>query len=195
MIDAQTLVNYLEKAGIKLVLKDGDVVVSKSSTRQLNQEEQGLLSSNLSGVVSILSTRKDSTSEGEPEKIVYGPTGTGNLRSRTGLRSDYVWSFNGNTGDVQGVSSWNGQTGGVSFYDYVSSFNGHTGAVHGVSTWNGQTGDVIYVDQNENTGILFGGGITAAVGSTAFTVYAGAGQIVGYTNGMGGATATITAVT
>jgi len=44
-----------------------------------------------------------------------------------------VQSFNGNTGAIQGVSSWNGQTGAVSFVDYVSSFNGLTGAVNGVT--------------------------------------------------------------
>jgi hypothetical protein len=53
-----------------------------------------------------------------------------------------VTTFNGNTGDVQGVSSWNGQTGAVQFHNYVSSFNGVTGAVQGVSAVNGQTGEI-----------------------------------------------------
>jgi hypothetical protein len=40
-----------------------------------------------------------------------------------------VTSFNGLTGAVQGVSSWNGQTGAVSFDNYVSDFNGKTGSI------------------------------------------------------------------
>lgn len=54
--------------------------------------------------------------------------------------TNYVASFNGNTGAVQGVSSWNGQTGAVEFHNYVSSFNGTTGSVQGVSSVNGNTG-------------------------------------------------------
>jgi len=50
-----------------------------------------------------------------------------------------VSSFNGATGAVEGVSSVNGSTGAV---EGVSSFNGNTGAVEGVSSVNGQTGDV-----------------------------------------------------
>jgi hypothetical protein len=47
-----------------------------------------------------------------------------------------VQSFNGNTGAVQGVSSWNGQTGAVSFVNYVASVNGATGAITNVARTN-----------------------------------------------------------
>jgi len=57
--------------------------------------------------------------------------------------TNYVASFNGLTGAVQGVSSWNGQTGAVTFNNYVSSFNGLTGAVQGVSSANGLTGSIV----------------------------------------------------
>jgi hypothetical protein len=183
-VTAQTLLTYLEKSGVKLSVVNGSLVVSTNSTRQPNAKEQAEINSFSSELISIIQTRTASNVLGRPEGITYGVTGAPSRFQRETEQSVYNI-----------VNTWNGQTGDVTFYDYVSSFNGHTGAVHGVSTWNGQTGDVIYVDQNENTGILFGGGITAAVGSTAFTVHAGAGQIVGYTNGMGGATATITAVT
>jgi len=45
----------------------------------------------------------------------------------------YVETYNGQTGDVEGVSSFNGQTGGVSFNDYVSSVNGATGTITNVA--------------------------------------------------------------
>jgi hypothetical protein len=50
-----------------------------------------------------------------------------------------VTSFNGSTGDVQGVASFNGSTGAV---QGVASFNGSTGAVQGVASVNGLTGAV-----------------------------------------------------
>ena len=40
------------------------------------------------------------------------------------------------------VTSFNGQTGDVTFNEYVSSFNGQTGAIEGVFSVNGETGDV-----------------------------------------------------
>jgi hypothetical protein len=45
----------------------------------------------------------------------------------------YVETFNGQTGDVEGVSSFNGQTGAVSLNDYVSSVNGATGTITNVA--------------------------------------------------------------
>ena len=84
-----------------------------------------------------------------------------------------VQSFNGNTGAIQGVSSWNGQTGAVSFVDYVSSFNGLTGAVNGVTVGGVNT----FTQLN-----TFNSGITtafiyASIGST----FAGTLRVVGGT--------------
>lgn len=47
--------------------------------------------------------------------------------------STYVETYNGQTGDVEGVSSFNGQTGAVSLNDYVSSVNGATGTITNVA--------------------------------------------------------------
>jgi hypothetical protein len=96
---------------------------------------------------------------------VSGSTGTVTI-TNTGVQS-----FNGLTGAIQGVSSWNGQTGAVTFNNYVSSFNGLTGAIQGVSSWNGQTGTVTFNDYvstfNGRTGAVQGvcsaNGLTGAV--------------------------------
>ena len=110
-----------------------------------------------------------------------GATGTTGPQGNTGATGPQ--GNTGATGPVGDyVSSWNGQTGDVTFNDYVSS-------------WNGQTGDVTYTSINESTGILFGGQMSGAVGGTTFSVAAGVGQIVGYTFGSGGVTATISQVT
>ena len=61
---------------------------------------------------------------------VSGATGTVTI-TNTGVQS-----FNGVTGAVQGVSSWNGQTGAVSFTNYVSSVDGVTGAITNVAYTN-----------------------------------------------------------
>jgi hypothetical protein len=104
---------------------------------------------------------------------VSGSTGTVTI-TNTGVQS-----FNGLTGAVQGVSSWNGQTGAVTFNNYVSSFNGITGAVQGVSAAvagsgifvSGATGEVTItntgvVSFNGNTGAVQG---VSAMGATAAT--------------------------
>ena len=67
---------------------------------------------------------------------VSGATGTVTI-TNTGVQS-----FNGLTGAVQGVSSFNGQTGAVSFHNYVSSLNGLTGAAHAVTTLQGKSGPI-----------------------------------------------------
>lgn len=183
-VTAQTLLTYLKKSGIKLAVVNGSLVVSTTSTRQPNAKEQAEIDSFQSELISILNTRAASTVSGVPEGVTYGVTGAPSRFQREQDQSTYniVNTFNGNTGDVQGVSAWNGQTGAVTFNEYVSS-------------WNGQTGDVTYVDINESTGILYGGQMSGVVGGTTFSVAAGVGQIVGYTFGSSGVTATITEVT
>jgi hypothetical protein len=74
-----------------------------------------------------------------------------------------VSSFNGLTGAIQGVSSWNGQTGTVTFNDYVSTFNGRTGAVQGVCSANGLTGAVTFRTGGGLTYAVSGGGISFAI--------------------------------
>jgi hypothetical protein len=86
---------------------------------------------------------------------VSGSTGTVTI-TNTGVQS-----FNGLTGAIQGVSSWNGQTGAVTFNNYVSSFNGVTGAVQGVSSFQGRTGAI---------GFVSGQGITLSVSGATTTV-------------------------
>jgi hypothetical protein len=56
------------------------------------------------------------------------------------------------------VSSFNGQTGTVSFHDYVSSFNGVTGSVQGLTSLNGITGAVgISTDRLKGTTLSISG--------------------------------------
>jgi hypothetical protein len=100
--------------------------------------------------------------------FVSGSTGTVTI-TNTGVQS-----FNGLTGAIQGVSSWNGQTGAVSFNDYVSSFNGLTGAVQGVSSWNGQTGAVSFNDYVSSFNGLTGAvqGVSSANGFTGSVTWA-----------------------
>jgi hypothetical protein len=74
-----------------------------------------------------------------------------------------VVSFNGLTGAVQGVSSWNGQTGAVTFNNYVSSFNGLTGAVQGVSSANGLTGSIVFGGAAGITHTVSGNGISFGI--------------------------------
>jgi len=84
------------------------------------------------------------------------------LNSATGsvtITNVGVQSFNGLTGAVQGVSSWNGQTGAVTFTDYVTSFNGVTGAVGGVTTSVANTFTVL---QSFNSGISAAGATLSA---------------------------------
>lgn len=215
-VTAQTLLTYLEKSGIKLAVVNGSLVVSSASTRQPNSKEQAEIDAYRAELISLIEARAASTVSGTPEVIVYGVTGAPSRFQRAQDQSIYniVNTFNGNTGDVQGVSAWNGQTGDVTFNEYVSAWNGQTGAVtfnEYVSSWNGETGDVIFTDYisswngqtgsisyssiNESTGILFGGQMSGVVGGTTFSVAAGVGQVVGYTFGSGGVTATITQVT
>jgi hypothetical protein len=98
----------------------------------------------------------------------------------SGIGGDYVSTFNGRTGAVQGVSSaaagagifLNAATGAITITNIgVQSFNGNTGNVQGVSSWNGQTGAVSFVDYvtsfNGVTGAV--GGVTTSVANT-FTV-------------------------
>jgi len=89
---------------------------------------------------------------------VTGPTGPAGATGPTGATgatgdtpTDYVASFNGVTGAVQGVCaavagtgiSVSGATGTVTITNTgVQSFNGVTGAVQGVSSFNGVTGAV-----------------------------------------------------
>jgi len=62
--------------------------------------------------------------------------------------------------------------------------------------WNGYAWDRHpRAEKFESTGILFGGGITAAIGGTTFSVDAGIGQIVGYTANSYGIFPTLTEVT
>ena len=62
--------------------------------------------------------------------------------------------------------------------------------------WNGYAWDRHpRAEKFESTGILFGGGITAAIGGTTFSVDAGIGQIVGYTANSYGVFPTLTEVT
>jgi hypothetical protein len=88
-----------------------------------------------------------------------------------GAYGDYVSSFNGATGAVQGVSSVNGQTGAVTV-DVVTSFNGLTGAVSGVCaaaagtgiSVSGSTGTVTIT----NTGVQSFNGLTGAVAGVRY---------------------------
>lgn len=103
--------------------------------------------------------------------------------------TNYVSSFNGATGAIQGVSSVNGQTGAVtiaSVSNVVSSFNGLTGAVQGVSaavagtgiSVSGATGSVTIT----NTGVQSFNGLTGAVQGVSAAV-AGTGISVSGTTG------------
>jgi hypothetical protein len=85
------------------------------------------------------------------------------------------------------VTSFNGQTGDVTFNDYVSSFNGKTGDI--------TDADILKISINAQTGILWGGYLTAEFGGTTFSVSSGLGQIVGLTGGPSGITADRTEVT
>jgi hypothetical protein len=85
------------------------------------------------------------------------------------------------------VTSFNGQTGDVTFNDYVSSFNGKTGDI--------TDADILKISINAQTGVLWGGYLTAEFGGTTFSVSSGIGQIVGLTGGPSGITADRTEVT
>lgn len=69
----------------------------------------------------------------------------------------YVTRFNGQTGDITGVTSVNGRSGDV---QSVASFNGQTGDITGVGSINGQSGDITgiatetYVNTAINNAIL-----------------------------------------
>ena len=79
---AQTLLDFLEKAGIVIVLSsDGDAVVSNKSSRQLSAKEKELFASLRGEIISILKSRKTSTNIGTGPKQVYGPTGPVTLSS------------------------------------------------------------------------------------------------------------------
>ena len=95
---AQTLVNFLEKAGVKLVLSGDTVVVSKSSTRQLTSEETILFGDNLDEIAIILRGRKGSVNLGTDVAQKPGPSGTSDLRR--GIDINNVETANGLTGDV-----------------------------------------------------------------------------------------------
>ena len=139
-----------------------------------------------------------------------GSNGTNGATGATGPVGDYVVSFNGNTGALQGVSSFNGVTGAITFFNYVASFNGRTGAVQGVSaavagtgiSVSGATGSVTIT----NTGVQsFNGltgalqGVSAAVAGTGISVSGATGSVtitntgVQSFNGITGAVAGITA--
>ena len=86
---------------------------------------------------------------------------------------DGVLTFNGATGNIQGVSSVNGITGDVEILDGVLTFNGATGNIIGVSSVNGATGAVTNVVTTSSgtqsiAGVktfsdeaIFSGGVTA----------------------------------
>jgi hypothetical protein len=126
---AQTLLDFLEKAGIVIVLaSDGDAVVSNRSSRQLTDKERELFVSLREEIISILKSRKASTKVGTDVKTIYGPSGPSTLRGE----ETFVNSFNGATGHVTaivGVSSVNGDTGDVTVTSGVSTVNGLTGGV------------------------------------------------------------------
>jgi hypothetical protein len=115
--------------------------------------------------------------------------------------TDYVVSFNGITGAVQGVSaavagtgisvsgatgavtitnsgvqSFNGSTGAVSFVNYVSSFNGSTGAVQGVRYVNGKTGDIVILG-GTNIGVTTSGVIVTVNNEGVLSVDGATGAI------------------
>ena len=81
---------------------------------------------------------------------------------------DVVLSVNGATGNVtfQFVSSFNGATGAV---QGVGSFNGATGAIVGVNSVNGATGAVTFADL---VGVCSVNGFTGAVDFTTKTFHA-----------------------
>jgi len=94
------------------------------------------------------------------------------VTSYNGLTGDVegVSSFNGLTGDLQGVSSWNGSTGAVTFDDYVTSVNGLTGAITSValttqtvSSFNGSTGAI--------QGVSSFNGLTGAVNTSGLNLH------------------------
>ena len=126
---AQALLDFLEKAGVVIVLaSDGDAVVSNRSSRQLTDKERELFVSLREEIISILKSRKTSTKVGTDVKTIYGPSGPSTLRSE----ETFVNSFNGATGHVTaivGVSSVNGDTGDVTVTSGVSTVNGLTGGV------------------------------------------------------------------
>ena len=120
-----------------------------------------------------------------------------------------VQTFNGLTGTIQGVSSWNGQTGAVSFVNYVESFNGNTGTVQGVSaavagigiSVSAATGSVTIT----NTGVQsFNGrtgavqGVSSAAAGTGISISAATGAITITNTGVqtfNGLTGAVTGVT
>jgi hypothetical protein len=94
-----------------------------------------------------ISSALDDTNKASTEEYIT-------VQNLFGAYGDYVSSFNGRTGAVQGVSaavagtgiSVSAATGAVTITNTgVQSFNGLTGSVQGVSSVNGQTGAVINV--------------------------------------------------
>jgi hypothetical protein len=107
-----------------------------------------------------------------------------------------VTSFNGLTGEVQGVSEAlagtgifvSAATGSVTITNTgVQSFNGNTGALQGVSSWNGQTGAVTFNDYVSSFN-----GITGAVqGVSSWNGQTGAVSFDNYVSDFNGKTGSI----
>jgi hypothetical protein len=100
-----------------------------------------------SGTFLRISSALDDTNKASTEEYIT-------VQNLFGAYGDYVSSFNGRTGAVQGVSaavagtgiSVSGATGSVTITNTgVLSFNGLTGAVQGVSSINGATGAITNV--------------------------------------------------
>ncbi len=71
-----------------------------------------------------------------------GDTGAVGATGATGPVDEFVASFNGATGAVEGVNTFNGATGNI---EGVNTFNGATGNIEGVNSFNGLTGAVLGV--------------------------------------------------
>lgn len=158
--DATNLVNFLTKAGVKLVLVDGAVSTSVTSTRSLTTEERAILDANVNDVIGILGSQGDSNDLGSDSALKPGPSGTSNLRRGRDINN--VETINSLTGDVilnsgDNVTITSG-SGGVT----ISVPTGGIGPTGGT----GATGPAGVTGTTGATGATGSAGVTGGTGAT-----------------------------
>jgi hypothetical protein len=71
-MNAQTLLNFLEKAGVVIVLaSDGDAIVSNKSSRQLTAKELELFINLKEEIIAVLKSRKISSNAGKSPELIW----------------------------------------------------------------------------------------------------------------------------
>ena len=147
MSNIPNIIKYFNRSGVRLSLSEGKIIVQQDAPRSfVTKEEQDAIDRNEEQIVEYLTSLPTEEKGSEPR-----PTRKTEMVSRQSLRSeksinsgiihDSVVSFNGKTGDIEGVSSVCGKTGDV---HVVCTFNGETGDIIGVNSVNGETGDVSF---------------------------------------------------